>query len=252
MALIHSTGVGPVMKLYSLAIVACMVAVIGSPATAQPSNRVTIVADAFGRAAGLEHDWGYSALVEYNGFRILFDSGNDSAKLASNVAALGIDLEDLDAVVISHRHGDHTDGLHHLRSVNPDVVIYGPSDEYFGGPTPAAFFRRLDSSLPPEQRYFGGRIPAEIPHGTPWRGLNLVRGAGGTEIAPGIRLIENVAPGRDFGETPELTLVIDAPGGQVVLVGLLSSRDRANSRLARCAGQAGRPTGRRTTPADHT
>ena len=207
------------MKPRSLVVLVCLVAGVGTPTAAQPTSRITIVADAFGSAPGLELDWGYSALVEYNGLHILFDTGNDSAKFARNVTALGIDLEVLDAVVISHRHGDHTDGLHHLRTVNPDVVVYGPSDEYFGGPTPAAFFLRLEPSLPAQQRYFGGSIPAVIPHGTPWRGLNLVRGAGGTEIAPGVRLVENIAPGRDFGETPELTLVIDTPGGQVVLVG---------------------------------
>jgi 7,8-dihydropterin-6-yl-methyl-4-(beta-D-ribofuranosyl)aminobenzene 5'-phosphate synthase len=207
------------MNLHLLALLTAVAGLAAAPAPAQQSNRITILADAFGTRTGLEHDWGFSALVEYNGHRILFDTGNDSARFARNVAALGIDLRDLDAVVISHRHGDHTDGLHHLRTVNPDVVVFGPNDEYFGGPTPAAFFRRPDSSLPPEQRYFGGRVPAVIPHGTPWRGLNVVRAAGGTEIAAGIRLIENVAPGREFGETPELALVIDTPEGQVVLVG---------------------------------
>jgi 7,8-dihydropterin-6-yl-methyl-4-(beta-D-ribofuranosyl)aminobenzene 5'-phosphate synthase len=49
--------------------------------------------------------------------------------------------------------------------------------------------------------------------------LNVTRGAGGTVLSPGIRLVENLAPGREFGETPELTLVIDTPEGEVVLVG---------------------------------
>ena len=37
--------------------------------------RVTILHDAFGKAAALKHGWGYSALVEYGGRRILFDTG---------------------------------------------------------------------------------------------------------------------------------------------------------------------------------
>lgn len=202
-----------------LALAMLLVATSAEPLLAQGRNRITIIADAFGGASSLERDWGYSALIEYNGHRILFDAGNDSAKFASNVAALGVDLRDLDAVVISHRHGDHTDGLHHIRSIHPQVGIFAPSDEYFGGPTPRAFFRRPDPTLPVEQRYFGGAVPAVIPHGSPWRGLNMTRGAGGTVLAPGIRLVENLAPGREFGETPELTLVIDTPEGQVVLVG---------------------------------
>jgi 7,8-dihydropterin-6-yl-methyl-4-(beta-D-ribofuranosyl)aminobenzene 5'-phosphate synthase len=189
------------------------------PLAAQSDNRITIITDAFGGSGQLQQDWGYSALIEYNGHRILFDAGNDSAKFAHNVKALGIDLRKLDAVVISHRHGDHIDGLHYLKTVNPGVTIYAPGDEYFGGPTPAAFFRRPDPSLPKEQRYFGGVVPKVIPHGTALRGFHVIRGAGGMELAPSIRLVENISDGPAFSETPELTLVIDTPKGQVVLVG---------------------------------
>ena len=192
--------------------------VLPAPSVSQ-TDGITIISDAFGGRDDLHHDGGYSALVEVAGHRILFDTGNDAARFASNAEALGIDLTDLDAVVISHRHGDHTDGLHHLRDVNPTVRVYAPGDEYFGGATPAVFFRRTEPGLPPEQRYFRGAVPAVVPHGTPWRGFDLVSGAGGTEIAPGIRLVENVAPGRDFGETPELTLVVETANGRIVLVG---------------------------------
>lgn len=202
-----------------LAVVAVAWLTMPNVSAAQSPDRIRVLVDAFGRAEGLGHDWGYSALVEYKGRRVLFDAGNDSANFAANVEKLGVDLRDLDAVVISHRHGDHTAGLHHLRTVNPDVAIYAPNDEHFGGTTPAVFFRYSDPTLPEEQRYFRGAVPSVVPHGTAWQGLNLLRGAGGTEILPGIRIIENVAPGREFGETPELTLVIDTPEGQVVLVG---------------------------------
>jgi 7,8-dihydropterin-6-yl-methyl-4-(beta-D-ribofuranosyl)aminobenzene 5'-phosphate synthase len=203
-------------RVYALLLV---LLVVGFTLAAQSLNRITIISDAFGSKPGLEQDWGYAALVEYNGRTILFDSGNDSAKFAKNVDALGIDLRELDAVVISHRHGDHTDGLHHLRSVNPDVPVFAPSDEHFGGLTPPAFFKRPEPSLPSEQRYFSGVVPEVVPHGTAWRGLNIIRGAGGREIFPGIHLVENLAPGKEFGETPELTLVVATPAGQVVLVG---------------------------------
>ena len=45
------------------------------------------------------------------GRRVLFDTGNDADIFARNAAQLGVDLTSLDAVVISHRHGDHTTGL---------------------------------------------------------------------------------------------------------------------------------------------
>jgi 7,8-dihydropterin-6-yl-methyl-4-(beta-D-ribofuranosyl)aminobenzene 5'-phosphate synthase len=194
------------------------VPVSSTGAAPPPPNRITIVVDAFSADSSLHQDWGFSALVEYNGKRILFDTGNDSEGFAQNARRLGIDLTDLDAVVISHRHGDHTDGLHHLRRVNPSVPIYAPNDEYFGGPTPRAFFRSVPS-LPSEMRYFGGAVPDVVPHGSPWRDLNVIQVDSTREIAPGIRLVSNISPTKQFGETPELTLVIETSKGQVVLVG---------------------------------
>ncbi len=37
--------------------------------------RLTVLYDAFGKASDMQKDWGYSALVEAGGKRILFDTG---------------------------------------------------------------------------------------------------------------------------------------------------------------------------------
>ena len=199
---------------------ATIVTLAATPASASPPDtRITIISDAFSRDSRLDLDWGFAALVEYDGKRILFDTGNNAEKFARNVRALGIDLGRLDFVVISHRHGDHTDGLHHLLTVNPTVPIYAADDEYFGGPTPAAFFARPVTSLPKEMRYFGGDVPASVPHGTPWRGASIRRIAGSLELAPGIRLVANISKTPAFSETPEISLVLATPEGPVVLVG---------------------------------
>ena len=63
--------------------------------------------DAFGKPSAMQKDWGYAALIEYGGKRILFDTGNNGDILAQNAKAKGIDLSKLDFVVMSHRHGDH-------------------------------------------------------------------------------------------------------------------------------------------------
>src|SRR2546426_646757 len=58
-----------------------LAAAVVLPAHAAPPpvpNRVTILYDAFGGRAGLTRDWGFAALVEYNGKRILFDTGNNA------------------------------------------------------------------------------------------------------------------------------------------------------------------------------
>lgn len=63
---------------------------------------------------------GLSFFIEDGDTRILFDCGYSDLFL-ENAAAMGIDLLDLDAVVLSHGHIDHTGGLpplaaHHIRA----------------------------------------------------------------------------------------------------------------------------------------
>src|SRR5271155_2716902 len=99
---------------------------------AAETPRITILYDAFGKDAAMTKDWGYAALVEINGKRILFDTGNDPAIFAKNVQAKGVDLTKLDFVVLSHRHSDHVGGVSYLLRANPKVKIYAPKDG-FGG-----------------------------------------------------------------------------------------------------------------------
>ena len=51
--------------------------------------------------------------IELNGRKVLFDTGYSDIFL-KNAAQMGIDLFDLDMVVLSHAHLDHTWGLQHL------------------------------------------------------------------------------------------------------------------------------------------
>jgi 7,8-dihydropterin-6-yl-methyl-4-(beta-D-ribofuranosyl)aminobenzene 5'-phosphate synthase len=193
-----------------------------SPSAAQADDdvtRVTVLVDAFGDRADLMKDWGYSVLIEHSGKRVLFDTGNDSELFRHNVEVLGINLRNLDFVVISHRHGDHTDGLRYLLSLNPDVDVYVPDDEYFGGPTPRAFFARSVETLPRRMRYFDGVVPDPLPHGSPWKHARLHRVDAALEVTPGIRVVRNISLSGSFTETPELSLVLDTPQGQVLVVG---------------------------------
>lgn len=58
---------------------------------------------------------------------MLFDTGSDGAILLSNMRALMIEPGEIDAVVISHAHGDHTGGLDELLDSNPGVTVYYPA-----------------------------------------------------------------------------------------------------------------------------
>jgi ribonuclease BN (tRNA processing enzyme) len=97
------------------------------PPAAPTQAQITVLYDAFGKSSDMHKDWGYAALVEYGGRRILFDTGNNPDILAHNAQVKGIDLSKLDFVVMSHRHGDHMGGLSVLK-VNPAVKIYAPKE----------------------------------------------------------------------------------------------------------------------------
>jgi 7,8-dihydropterin-6-yl-methyl-4-(beta-D-ribofuranosyl)aminobenzene 5'-phosphate synthase len=186
---------------------------------APPGNRITILFDAFGKNPTLKPDWGFSALIEYNGKRILFDTGNDAAIFERNVKALRADLKKLDFVVISHRHGDHTNGLHYLLGINPNVKIYSPVDEHFGGMTPQTFLKRGVPSLSADMRYFGGFPGPDVPHGSAWRNVKFVMVEKLIEIAPGIHLIPTISQVVGTMELQELSLSLQTPNGQILVVG---------------------------------
>src|ERR1700757_4114576 len=162
-------------------------AAIGTPAAAEPENRITVLYDAFGKDASMRKDWGFSALVEVAGKRILFDTGDDRDIFAANVKAKGVDLTNLDFVVLSHRHSDHMAGLSHVLSVNPKVKIYAPQESFgiYGSSLPSSFYRK-DSSLPPEMRYYDGKPPDILKSGKAWQDANIELIDKTTEIAPGI------------------------------------------------------------------
>lgn len=59
---------------------------------------------------GFEEAWGLSIFIETDLHRVLFDTGPDPEILKRNMERLGIKPSDLDFVVISHAHSDHTGG----------------------------------------------------------------------------------------------------------------------------------------------
>lgn len=66
---------------------------------------------------------GLSLFLEADGRRYLLDTGASDAFLP-NAAALGIDLTQLDGVILSHNHNDHTGGIRQMAEHNPTVPFY--------------------------------------------------------------------------------------------------------------------------------
>lgn len=189
--------------------------------TASAQNRVTILNDAFGNKPELEQDWGYSALIEFEGKRILFDTGDNIQVFRKNVERLHIDLSHLDMVVITHAHGDHTAGLRYVLSRSPAVKLYVPDDPDFSGSIlPAGFLsKNAQPELPEKMRYFGGR-PRPQPKGwLAWTDTNMTAVSEALTIAPHIRLVSLVSEKPAFKGLREISLVLDTPIGPVVFVG---------------------------------
>lgn len=209
------------MRHISLRALAVFILLLAQMAVAATPNRVTILYDSFGKSPTLTMDWEFAALVEYGGKRILFDTGNNAQIFEHNVKAAGVDLQKLDFVVMSHRHGDHMGGLAYLLKVNPTVKIYAPKERsgVYGDDQPSGTWYRKDPSLPAEQRYYRGAPPEIIHMGEAWPNANFQLIDKNIEIVPGMYLIALVSDQPGTLELRELSLAIRTPDGLVLVVG---------------------------------
>jgi len=81
--------------------------------TVQTNNSITIL---YNNIAGdnpheLNVAGGFSALIEFNGKKLLFDTGGNYSILKENTEKLGITEPDLDGLFLSHNHWDHVYGI---------------------------------------------------------------------------------------------------------------------------------------------
>ncbi len=79
---------------------------------------------------GLLAEHGLSLLIDTGHKKILFDTGQSSAFLL-NSNKLGIQVKDIDMVVISHGHFDHTGGLYDFLTINNKAIVYAKKEIFF-------------------------------------------------------------------------------------------------------------------------
>jgi 7,8-dihydropterin-6-yl-methyl-4-(beta-D-ribofuranosyl)aminobenzene 5'-phosphate synthase len=79
-----------------------------------PAVKVTVLSTMLADTNGIG-EWGFAAVVEVDGYRLLFDTGAREETVLRNAEELKVELADITDVVLSHNHADHTGGLLTLR-----------------------------------------------------------------------------------------------------------------------------------------
>ncbi len=211
--------------------------------------KLTVLNENLVYRAGLTAEHGLSVLVEEQGRRLLFDTGQ-TGRFMENAARLGVSLEGLDAIILSHGHYDHCGGLTAL--------------EKQLGQLPPVYVRKA-SFL---KKYTAGRRPGEYRDiGIPWKRkesrAKWIDTEDFQEIWPGFYLLGNI-PYRPEGEprpegffyqpegkeemepdafSDEQFLAVDSPKGLTLVMGcshmgiincLLQVRERFPGRPIRC------------------
>jgi len=191
--------------------------------------------------AQLRGEHGLSFLIETDHNKILFDTGQ-GLTILGNADALKIKLGDIDTVVLSHGHFDHTGGLKHLMERNTDFTLIAHPD-VFGNKFLKSEGKFLPIGMPIQKKVFEKK------------GIKLKLEEDSVEIAPGIMTTGKIEMKTDFEdveamffrkddgyEVPDtipddISLILKTPEGRVVIFGC-AHRGAANilSQVIRMTG----------------
>lgn len=203
------------------------------PAAAQiDSLKVTVLSTMLvGNPVGLG-EWGFSALVEADGRRILVDTGAHPDTVLQNARDLNMDLSDVREVILTHNHADHVTGLLTLRR---EMMKKNPSAMSVVYVATGIFYSRRSANSPSSSGEDNPMIAIRKEYES--TGGKFVEYSGGSDIFPGAWLTGPVP--RKYTErnwsvagkvqTPEglvedtipedQSLVLDTPQGLVVITG---------------------------------
>ena len=94
---------------------------------ALPEVTLTILFDNYNSNIDFRSSWGFSCLIEGTGRTILFDAGSKDGNLMHNFKAAGRNPCDVELIVLSHNHWDHTGGLQEFLDSRTGVDVFLPA-----------------------------------------------------------------------------------------------------------------------------
>jgi 7,8-dihydropterin-6-yl-methyl-4-(beta-D-ribofuranosyl)aminobenzene 5'-phosphate synthase len=116
----------PLLLFGQSAVSACALEPNAQPSP-QASTTLKIVYDNYVFDDKCDSDWGFACVITGPEKTILLDTGRKGGLLLANFEKMAVHPEDIDVVVISHNHGDHTNGLLPFLKENPDVSVFLPA-----------------------------------------------------------------------------------------------------------------------------
>jgi 7,8-dihydropterin-6-yl-methyl-4-(beta-D-ribofuranosyl)aminobenzene 5'-phosphate synthase len=99
----------------------------GTGVSAESPAAIRVLYDNVAHDKQCEADWGFACLVTGREKTILFDSGARGDLLLANFEKMQLRPADVQLVVISHNHADHTGGLLPLLEANKNTAVYLPA-----------------------------------------------------------------------------------------------------------------------------
>jgi len=167
-----------------------------SPASAAISRLTYLYGEREAEVKGCLPAWGLVTLIEFDGKKILFDTGGDRDILKNNMEKVGVDAGILDLVVISHHHWEMTDGLYYLLGLKPSLPIIAPDwvIELYEQEPWSKNFRRMEKVERITPNIFLVKLHSRSRHGGPFgideihvvlktsEGLVVLQGCGHPEV----------------------------------------------------------------------
>ncbi len=91
------------------------------------SVKITVLYDNRCDNRHLQEGWGFSALIEFEGAKILFDTGGDPVAFFSNADQIRLPYSEITHLLFSHKHWDHIAGFKKIVSrMNREAILYVP------------------------------------------------------------------------------------------------------------------------------